>query len=241
MNERIPELNVEATTGVDVALRIVGAGGRSYAFIIDWHIRLLLALAWWLVSTVIYFGQFVFDLFTPESASKFLFVTLPTLAIYFLYHPILEVAMRGRTPGKRMAGIRIVTRDGAAPGVGALLIRNAFRLVDSLPVFYCLGLGFVLSTAQYVRIGDLAAGTLLVYEAAPAAFPRTRVAGARDPRVDELVDELVARWGELAPEARTRIGRRLLERIDPNAGALDESALFDRLRSFGAAQPATRA
>ena len=236
MNERMRELRVEASTGVDISLPIAGAGGRSYAFIIDWHIRALLAFAWWLVATVLYFGrlQLIDDGSTPESASRFLFVVLPPLAIYFLYHPFLEVAMRGRTPGKRMAGVRIVTRDGAVPGVGALLIRNAFRLVDSLPAFYCLGLGFVMSTAQHVRIGDLAAGTLLVYDtpdSTATAFLRTRRSGPHDPRIDDLVDELLARWSELAPDARTTMGRRLLERIDPTAGALDESALLQRLRA----------
>ena len=48
--------------------------------------------------------------------------------------------MRGRTPGKRMAGVRIVARDGGAPSVGALLVRNVFRLIDSLPLLYGVGL-----------------------------------------------------------------------------------------------------
>ena len=67
-------------------------------------------------------------------------VVLPALAIYFLYHPVLELAMRGRTPGKRSAGIHVVTRDGSAPSAGALLVRNVFRLIDSLPVAYGVGL-----------------------------------------------------------------------------------------------------
>jgi uncharacterized RDD family membrane protein YckC len=239
MNDRNPELKVDATTGVEVTLPIAGAGGRSYAFIIDWHIRVLLALAWWLVAAAGFSGGFTSagSGAGADSVARFLLITLPPLAIYFLYHPILEIAMRGRTPGKRMAGIRIVTRDGASPGVGALLIRNAFRLIDSLPAFYCLGLGFVMSTAQHVRIGDLAAGTLLVYDKADAraaVFPRARTGGI-DPRVDELIDELVARWVELTPDARTTIGRRLLERVDPGAGTLDETAIFERLRSMASA------
>ena len=239
MNDRVPELKVDATTGVEVTLPIAGAGGRSYAFIIDWHIRVLLALAWWLVAAASFSGGFTSagNSAGADGVARFLLVTLPPFAIYFLYHPILEIAMRGRTPGKRMAGIRIVTRDGASPGVGALLIRNAFRLIDSLPALYCLGLGFVMSTAQHVRIGDLAAGTLLVYDKADAraaVFPRAR-AGGIDPRVDELIDELVARWAELTPDARTTIGRRLLERVDPAAGTLDETALFERLRSLASA------
>ena len=39
-----------------------------------------------------------------------------------------------------MAGVRIVARDGGVPSAGALLARNVFRLIDSLPVFYGVGL-----------------------------------------------------------------------------------------------------
>src|SRR5690606_18924459 len=99
-----------------------------------------------------------------SSSDFFVVVALPATAIYLLYHPVLEVAMRGRTPGKRIAGVRVVRRDGGVPGVGALLVRNVFRLVDSLPFLYCVGLTAAVLTEHSVRIGDMAAGTLLVYD-----------------------------------------------------------------------------
>ena len=222
MNDRNPELKVDATTGVEVTLPIAGAGGRSYAFIIDWHIRVLLALAWWLVAAAGFSGGFTSagSGAGADSVARFLLITLPPLAIYFLYHPILEIAMRGRTPGKRMAGIRIVTRDGASPGVGALLIRNAFRLIDSLPAFYCLGLGFVISTAQHVRIGDLAAGTLLVYDKADAraaVFPRARTGGI-DPRVETRREGRIMHLYVRPGFRRLGVGRLLIAAIVEKAG-----------------------
>jgi len=68
-------------------------------------------------------------------------------------HHVVELALRGSTPGKRMAGVRIVARDGGAPSVGALLTRNVFRLVDSLPLFYGVGLITVVLTREHLRIG----------------------------------------------------------------------------------------
>jgi len=62
----------------------------------------------------------------------------------------------------RSAGIRIVTRAGAPPGAGALLVRNIFRLIDSLPVAYGVGLTLMVLTRESLRCGDMAAGTLLV-------------------------------------------------------------------------------
>jgi len=237
------ELAIDSVTGVEVSLPIVGAGGRSYAFVIDWHIRLLVALAWWLIAHFVLTGSFSISFSSddgdPDSeyGLYFLSAVLPALTIYFLYHPVLELAMHGQTPGKRMAGVRIVTREGATPGVGAILIRNIFRLVDSLPTFYCVGLAATLLTSQHVRIGDLAAGTLLVYDrgraldSSAAAFA-VQNAGV-DPRLAELIDELLGRWSELEPAARMRLGGKILRRTDPAAAEIeDESTLKERLGSL---------
>jgi uncharacterized RDD family membrane protein YckC len=233
--ERRGELAIDSVTGVDVSLPIAGAGGRSYAFIIDWHIRLLVAIAWWLVANFIFAGGFSIGVGNAGGGLYFLIAVLPALAIYFLYHPVLELAMHGRTPGKRMAGVRIVTREGATPGAGAILIRNLFRLVDSLPVFYCLGLVVTFFSAQHARIGDLAAGTLLVYDrerkqgTAAEAFAVAQ--SGVDPRLAELVDELLGRWAELEPESRSRLADKLLRRIDPTATDIeDAAAMKERLQ-----------
>ena len=242
------ELAIDSVTGVAVSLPLAGAGGRSYAFIIDWHIRLLLAMAWWVVGTFVFTGGFTLfgdGVVGGEGNSGdgagpgpyFFTVVFPALLIYFLYHPVLEIAMHGRTPGKRIAGVRIVTREGATPGVGALLIRNVFRLIDSLPVFYCLGLAVTLSTAQHVRIGDLAAGTLLVYDRG-GSLPSSVAGlaqGALDPRLAEIVDELLARWNELAPEARRPLAQKILQRVDADAAEiedLNDADLLARLRAL---------
>lgn len=231
---RLGELTIDSVTGVDVSLPIAGAGGRSYAFVIDWHVRLLGALAWWLAASFIYNRGFIL---VGSGGRYFISVVLPAMLIYFLYHPVLEIAMHGRTPGKRIAGVRIVTREGATPGIGALLIRNVFRLIDSLPVFYCLGLAVALLSSQHVRIGDLAAGTLLVYdrgrklESSAAAFAVAN--SSLDARLAELIDELLGRWTELTPTARMTLGQTLLRRADPAAEEIaDEAAMLARLRSL---------
>jgi uncharacterized membrane protein SpoIIM required for sporulation len=75
--------------------------------------------------------------------------------------------MQGRTPGKRMTGLRLLTPEGQVPSVIALIIRNVFRIVDSMPVFYVVGLMFVMFNRRHQRLGDLAAGTVLAVERAP--------------------------------------------------------------------------
>jgi uncharacterized RDD family membrane protein YckC len=239
-------LSVDSATGIDVSLAVAGPGARSYAFVIDWHVRVVLALSWFAVSAVLYNGRFSLELPAGGGDARWFAVVLaPTLCIYFLYHPVVELLMRGSTPGKRMAGVRIVARDGGVPGAGALLIRNVFRLVDSLPMFYGVGLITVMLSRDSLRIGDMAAGTVLVFERADARLPGLAgEAGGGGPpdaggtgRLDaagvELVTELLERWPTLTPEARARLARALLSRYGgapPEAGGeADEASWRTRL------------
>lgn len=220
---------IASATGVDVALPIAGTGSRSYAFLVDWHIRVLLACAWLAVVLGLSAASLA-DLRPGRPGSGTLWLAvLPAAALYLLYHPVLEMLSGGRTPGKRMAGVRIVTRNGGTPSVGALLVRNIFRLVDSLPMLYLVGLTTSLLTREHVRLGDLAAGTLLVHDAPPAADSLAtigRLAGAsrHDPKLLDVAASVLARWGELEPARRAALARRVLEQLgdaDAAAGLAD--------------------
>lgn len=235
-------LTVRGLTGVDMTLTLAGPGTRSYAFVIDWHIRLLLALAWVLVGLLIrLFVPAGED--TPLTSSIVVWaVFVPAAVIYFLYHPILEVAMRGRTPGKRMAGARIVTREGATPAAGALLMRNLFRIIDSLPMFYVVGLVCCLLTEQRVRIGDLAAGTVLILDEGKAGKSLGRLGALLEgsglkPEAVALVQDLLDRWRDLEPERRVSLARNIIARLEPgnDPASLGERDLHARLKSLLAA------
>ena len=146
----------------DRQLPVAGLGGRSYAFLLDWHIRAFAGLAWYAASIWIQDRHFI----PSETDPPFwLAAVAPALVIYLFYQPGFEI-LTASTPGKRLAGVRIVDRDGRRPGTVALIVRNALRPVDSL-VFYAVGMASVLLTREAVRIGDLAAGTLLVYADRP--------------------------------------------------------------------------
>jgi uncharacterized RDD family membrane protein YckC len=230
------QITVHSVTGVDLTLSIAGPGTRSYAFVIDWHIRLLLAGAWLLVA------MFALQMTLNVRSHDALFSVLPAAIIYFLYHPILELAMRGRTPGKRMAGVRILNRNGGSPSMTALSIRNIFRLIDCLPVLYVVGLVACFFTANRVRIGDMAAGTLLVLDDAAAEKSLVRIetlaVGSRLP-LDalELVDQILERWESLDKNSRARIARSLLGRINATnqpaeLAVLNDIELHARLRAL---------
>jgi uncharacterized RDD family membrane protein YckC len=229
-------VRIPSVTGVDVELQLAGPGGRSYAFVIDWHIRFLAAAAWFIGGTIAFTGALRFLQPDEFDASYELVVVIPSIVIYFLYHPALEIALRGQTPGKRMAGVRLVAlADGGAPGVGALLIRNVFRVVDSLPLFYAIGLVTTLVTTNAVRIGDIAAGTVLVYDQAPSNAPLDQMSGRAVERLGlaraQLVRELLDRWPQLGAAARAKLARELLARAGVNAPA-EEAALRAKLEEL---------
>lgn len=233
------QLTVRTTDAMEVSLPIAGVGGRSLAFIIDWHIRALLATAWLFAATqVIEFVDEVGITVSFQDATTLVtfLVIVPPLAIYFLYHPVLEVLMHGRTPGKRMAGVRVVTLEGHTPGLGPLLVRNIFRLIDSLPMFYVVGLTATLLTPRQVRLGDVAGGTLLVYEKAPSKgrFEDISLQGLGQEQL-ELAQELLERWRSLGRATRDRLAQRILSREGVSVtrglkGRRLDKALQQRLR-----------
>ena len=224
------ELNIRGLTGVDVTLRIAGPGTRAYAFLIDWHIRLLLAMAWVSVGLLVTRYKYTTHLFQYAFA-------LPATLLYLLYHPVLEVLMRGRTPGKRAAGARLVTQEGATPGVGALLMRNVFRVIDMLPGIYTVGMVCCASSSQRVRIGDLAAGTVLVLDAPQTAHSLdtvgTMASNSRlNPDTAALVRDLLDRWREMDARGAVTLARSILLRVDGELSPVQlEAAGSTALRS----------
>jgi len=209
-----PELEVESADGTRLRLPIAGPGARSYAFTIDWHVRVLAALVWALIAILVFGPPSDFkSLFKSQGSLQFwLMVGIPS-AIYFLYHPVLEIALRGRTPGKNMAGVRLVSRAGLPPSRGALLLRNLLRVIDALPAMYAVGLAVCVVRDDQQRLGDLVAGTVLVYgrEVEPSDFDDRALGAATAPDV-AIASELLTRWDALAEEPRRALAASLLAR-----------------------------
>ncbi|MGD8999696.1 MAG: RDD family protein [Granulosicoccaceae bacterium] len=230
------QLTVHSADAMLIDLPIAGIGSRSYAFIIDWHVRFILAAGWFLLIMLLAQAA------TGEEGAVFVndawrnLAIWPAAIVYFFYHPILELLMKGRTPGKRMAGVRIVTTDGSIPSAGAILMRNLFRLIDSLPQFYLVGLVTCAMTTKQLRLGDMAAGTLLIQEKKASVKDLEQMldlgSHARlNPEQLELVQELRRRWNSLTQLSRIQLAEQLLERIG-EALPPPKASLHDREREL---------
>ncbi|WP_227134695.1 RDD family protein [Halorubellus salinus] len=84
-----------------------------------------------------------------------------SLGLGVAYHALLEW-WAGRTIGKALVAIRVVTEDGTTPSAGASLARNVVRLVDWLPLFYVVGIATMAFSSDSQRLGDRLAGTTVV-------------------------------------------------------------------------------
>jgi hypothetical protein len=80
---------------------------------------------------------------------------------------IFEIIWKGKTPGKRVAGIRAIKDTGRALNVFEVIGRNLMRAVDALPTFYLVGILTVLISRKNQRLGDLLAGSIVVHDKAP--------------------------------------------------------------------------
>jgi uncharacterized RDD family membrane protein YckC len=232
-------IHIEGQSTMSQLQEVAGVGARSYAFVLDWHIRLLVALVWIYLSAFLLYDLSVFaTVFAGDPAnSAALVIFLPATAVYFLYHPALETAMKGSTPGKRLAGVRLITHTGATPGCGRILIRNLLRLIDGIPGVYTVGLLVAIFTSNHVRIGDIAAGTLLVYE--DKNSQRTRVnrlqpsfSSGLSPDNQALLLELLERWQQLDKKQRVHLAQQFLAKTCDDFRSDDPAQLQARLQAL---------
>jgi len=183
---------VETPEGIDLPLRPAGLMVRSLAFGIDLGIRgAILGVLFLLLA---FLGQLGMGL-----GSLLLF------AVSWWYMVLFEVLRQGRSPGKQWMGLRVIHDDGTPIGWSASLLRNLLRFADLLPFGYFLGAISCLQHPTFKRLGDIAAGTLVVYSERPLARPQLPDAQPRRSPVPLTLSEQRAllafaeRQGELSP------------------------------------------
>jgi uncharacterized RDD family membrane protein YckC len=171
------QLSIETPELVDIEMPLAGIGSRFIAVLVDmlvWGAGLfVLGLLFWIVVPAVRaFSQLSYQWV----------VAIVTLALFLLnwgYFTLFEAFANGRTPGKRVAKIRVIQRSGRPIGLFESMARNLIRFVDQFPGFYAIGVIAVFATRQHQRLGDLAAGTLVVrdqqQESAPWVDPGTRI------------------------------------------------------------------
>lgn len=139
----------ETPEGIRLELRLAGPVVRACAWLMDALIRALLYLGLGILLS--YLGEM------GTAAMLILF-----FGIEWFYPVVFEVRS-GMTPGKKAMGIWVIHDNGTPVSLGSSLVRNLLRAADFFPFFYAAGLLTMLFNREFKRLGDLAAGTLVVY------------------------------------------------------------------------------
>jgi uncharacterized RDD family membrane protein YckC len=142
---------VATPEGIELTLRLAGPVPRALAWSVDLALRIAIVLV-------------VMTIASPLGRAGWGVVLLAAFFVEWLLPAWFEAQMRGQTPGKRLFGIAVLNDDGTPLRWPAALTRNLLRAVDFLPLMYAFGLVTMLLNRDFKRLGDLAAGTVVVYQ-----------------------------------------------------------------------------
>lgn len=224
---------------------LAGIGSRFIAILLDtliWGAGLIvLGLVLWVFQPALR----AFSTLSYQWA-----VALFTFALFLLnwgYFTLFEAFANGRTPGKRIVRIRVIQRSGRAIGLFESMARNFVRYIDQIPFFYAVGVVCMFVTRQHQRLGDLAAGTLVVRDreqesplwgetgartfTAPSFAQATPLPEPQDalalppagiarltPGDLEVLEEFFSRRLDLPLETRRRLGQRIASALQAKSG-----------------------
>ena len=143
---------------------VAGIGSRFVAILVDYLIwtagLVILAIVAALFLPAIHAAGGSMDAVTGKWAAGI--VLLIIFLLHWGYFTLFEAFGNGRTPGKHVAGIRVIHRSGRAVSFVESLARNLVRAVDYLPSFYAVGVVAMFLNRQHQRLGDMAAGSIVV-------------------------------------------------------------------------------
>ena len=213
---------IETPEHVQFSYELAGLGSRFVALLLDAGLQfLVLSVLIGIILRVAYYLE------TPRTAFFVVVLVSFSALLSIAYFVVLETAWRGQSVGKRLMGLRVIRANGGSIGFTEAALRNLLRLIDWLPGFYMVGALFIFFSQHYQRLGDFAAGTLVVRErfSAPpkerARVPRTELEDQREARWRALVspeekavlERFMERRTQLAPDARYRLAEQMATRL----------------------------
>jgi uncharacterized RDD family membrane protein YckC len=225
-------ISIPTPEGVELELVLAGLGSRLVATLVDFVAKAGILLALWIIAGAV----------SGDGGGGFVVAVtvIGSFLVWSGYDLAFETLASGRTPGKRAAGLRVVRLGGEPVGFMASAVRNLLRLIDMQPgILYAVGAVTILFSRRNQRLGDLAAGTLVVRERR-APLPAPHLPAADFAAADFAVADRYAAWDvssitsfelvtvrrfldrrwQLDPTARGRLGWELAERLRPKvAGA----------------------
>ena len=221
--------SVSLPEGAEITLRLAGPLPRAAAWFLDFMLRFIVSAS--LPAAFTWAGK------AGQGAY------LITLFLLWELYPILfEALWNGATPGKRSFNIAVVNTDGTPIRWPAAILRNVLRFADMLPVAYMVGLTSMAMDRQFRRLGDLAAGTVVIHRDAPARGRARKESKARAPAIAEapavtltaLEQRAVLDFAERRATWSEERAEELAALATPLVGRLEGAPAVARLESVAA-------
>lgn len=212
---------------VELQFLLAGAGNRFLALLVDLLIQGMALLGVFVMGNALWaVGGLPRRFVNVHGLWLLAGMILMLFFVQWGYFTLFETVWAGQTPGKRLVKIRVIREDGRPIGFAEAAIRNLLRAVlDSQPFnLYVVGFLAGILNARFKRLGDFAAGTVVIRErrqAVPAGGSRLRtpaqpVLAQAGPRVRQLTREEAAmlqaylrRRDELDPKTRSTMAQKI--------------------------------
>ena len=239
-------LRVRTPESIAFSYELAGLGSRFLAVSIDIALQILvvIGIVWALAYSYSHLPHSMVRAASRptkiEESLAYAFIAAIIFLIFFGYFIIFESFWNGQTPGKRLMGLRVV-RDGGYPAdFASIAIRNLIRVGEMTAGLYAISAIVALLSPENKRLGDMAAGTLVVRDARAAKLASLlgEESAAQRPAMlndDEraLIDRFVARRDGMAPGNRAVMAARIAERVRPRVSRdlqqLSDEELLTRL------------
>jgi uncharacterized RDD family membrane protein YckC len=225
-------ITIRTPENIELRYALAGAGSRASAYVID--LLLMLFVGQLLINLIAYLLTFLMQLLSVASELwAGAVAALLGFLVYNGYFIFFEWLLNGQTPGKRLLHIRVIKEGGYALRFLDTLVRNLLRVIDFIPLFYGVGLASLLLSRHCQRLGDIAAGTLVVHESPvttdsllpnipesptlDSMLPAAQVA-AIPVAVLSLTSEFLIRRTDLSARTRQEIGGDIVNLIHRTSG-----------------------
>lgn len=152
------DIDIRTPEQISLKFQLAGLGSRATAFMIDVLIILLIETA---LSVA---GAYFTHIFSAVSSYMDALLIFIGFVLWWVYFSLIEFFCSGKTPGKRLAGIRVIQENGQNLTLLSAFIRNLLRIADFLPAMFFLGMLMIFFHPMHKRLGDLASGTIVIHE-----------------------------------------------------------------------------
>jgi len=234
---------VRTPESIAFSYELAGLGSRFLAMLLDFFIQILCAIAivWGMSALALHLPNEPVKASLPDRVVESVAIAIViavAFLIFFGYFIIFEAVWNGQTPGKRLLGIRVV-RDGGYPiDFTSALVRNLIRTLEFALGFYALSAVSTLLSSENKRLGDFAAGTIVVRDSrvaapTPSRFAAPSAAIRMTGEERALVGRFLERRHLLTPQRRRELASQIAglfrSRVDEATKSLADEALIERL------------